>query len=154
MPRRHGGAGSLEYNTWLNIKARCHNQNHPRYPEWGGRGIRVCDSWRNSFPAFLKDMGPRPSDKHSIDRIDGSRGYEPGNCRWATRREQAENRPSFNNLITFNGKTQSLTAWSREVGISRESLRSRMESGWPVERALTEPRSPRFKNYVSVQVER
>lgn len=155
MPKgfKHGGAGTPEYNTWLNIKQRCHNPNHPRYPDWGGKGITVCQRWLDSFPDFLSDMGARPSADHSIDRKDNAIGYEPSNCRWATKREQSENRPSFINAITFNGKTQSLTAWSREVGISRESLRSRFDQGWTTERALTEPRHPRFSNYVSAQVE-
>lgn len=155
MPKgyKHGGAGTPEYNSWLNMKQRCHNPKRPRFKDWGARGITVCDRWRNDFAAFLADMGEKPSPDHTLDRKNGELGYSPENCRWATKREQSENRPTFVNQITHNGKTQSLSAWSREIGISRESLRSRIDRGWGIERALTQPRHPRFANFVSKQVE-
>src|SRR5690606_36132486 len=78
-----------EYQTWLRIKKRCHNPLDKSYPQYGGRGIEVCQEWRESFQAFLRDMGPRPSPHHSIDRLDGTKGYSPDNCRWATKEEQA-----------------------------------------------------------------
>lgn len=143
---------SPEYNCWQNMKARCHNPKHPKFAAYGARGITVCPRWRNSFDNFLADMGRRPTGMSSIDRKDGSRGYEPGNCRWATPRIQSENRPGFNNIIEFCGKSQSLKAWAREIGISRESLRSRLKTGWTIEAALTTPRHPRFDNFVSAQV--
>ncbi len=77
----------------MRIKNRCLNQNHPDYPEYGGRGIMVCAEWLHDFPAFLRDMGQRPSPQHSIDRYPNNDGnYEPGNCRWATAKQQANNR--------------------------------------------------------------
>jgi hypothetical protein len=79
------------YQCWRNMISRCHCESHPRFKDWGGRGIAVCDRWRNSFHAFLEDMGVRPSTKHSIDRIDNDGNYEPGNCRWATRSQQQSN---------------------------------------------------------------
>ena len=82
--RRSSFCKTPEYTCWNNLKQRCLNPQHAAYPNYGGRGITVCDAWRGSFRQFLADMGPRPSPAHSLDRIDNDRGYEPGNCRWTT----------------------------------------------------------------------
>jgi hypothetical protein len=83
---------SSEYAVWCHIKARCYNPNHVAYAHYGGRGIKVCKRWRDSFKAFLADMGRRPSSKHSIDRIDNDGDYKPDNCRWATPWQQQNNK--------------------------------------------------------------
>lgn len=90
----HGEASkpTPEYRTWLGLKNRCNNTRSKDWVDYGGRGIIVCRKWRDSYPAFLADMGRRPSDTHSIDRVDNDKGYTPRNCRWATPKEQANNK--------------------------------------------------------------
>lgn len=88
----HKMSHTPEHNAWLAMKQRCYNSNNPKYKNWGGRGIRMCQRWLDSFEAFFADMGFRPSPKHSLDRIDTNGNYEPSNCRWATEKEQNENR--------------------------------------------------------------
>ncbi len=89
---RHGGSRAPEYAVWSSMKARCSNPNQISYPRYGGLGVRVCPEWIASYEAFIADVGLRPSDDHSIDRIDPAGNYEPGNVRWATQIEQARNK--------------------------------------------------------------
>ena len=142
--RVHGGAGTPEYGVWQSMIQRCTNQNATGYQYWGGRGIGVCERWRRSFAAFLKDMGPRPSDKHSIDRIENDGDYCPGNCRWATPREQAKNKRWPAKEFTVNGRTGNMAYWSRQLGISREGVRQRLLK-YPPEVALTTPKGEPLK---------
>ncbi len=101
------------------------------------RGITICDRWQ-SFASFLADMGPRPSPAHTIDRLDNALGYQPGNCRWATAKEQGQNRRD-NIAVTHDGRTQTVELWAEETGITKAALYHRIERGWLVERALFTP---------------
>lgn len=118
--------------------ARCHNPKHPQYPYYGGRGITVCLRWRESFDNFLADMGVRPEGL-TLERIDNDKGYEPGNCRWATRAEQTRNRRCAV-LVEWRGRTQDLLAWGVELGIARRTLHARLfKLGYEPELAFTKP---------------
>jgi hypothetical protein len=90
------------YGIWNTMKERCNNIDNPNYKNYGGRGIKMCKRWLMSFDCFVADMGPRPSEKHSIDRLDNDKGYEPANCRWATRSEQMLNRRMFKSNTSGN----------------------------------------------------
>lgn len=140
---KHGAARSgrwtSEYVAWRGMKARCYMPNFPKFKDYGARGIRICDAWREDFAAFLEHVGPKPSPKHSIERIDNERGYEPGNVRWATPKEQARNRRS-SFLVTHAGLTLTVAEWSERTGLPYETLRYRLKyKKWPTERALTAP---------------
>lgn len=93
-----------EYESWANMKNRCYVVSNPSFANYGGRGVKVCDRWLEAFENFLSDLGPKPSPRHSLDRIDNNGDYEPGNCRWATRSEQQFNR---RNARSLNGKSPS-----------------------------------------------
>ncbi len=129
---KHGCASgdvTPEYKTWAGIKRRCYNVKTKDYQRYGGRGIKVCDRWLESFENFLEDMGQRPSDQHSIDRHPDNNGnYEPGNCRWATIEEQARNRRSTK-LITLWGFTGTQGQIVERFGISAATLRGRVNRG-------------------------
>lgn len=142
MTIKHGLEGTPTYSAWLAIKQRCYNPNNTRYMHYGGRGIHMCERWKD-FRNFVSDMGLRPAAKLTIERKDNDGHYEPGNCRWATYHDQSRNY-SRNINITFNGKTQCLRDWSTETGIKYMTLLFRLRWGWPVERALCEP--PKTKN--------
>jgi hypothetical protein len=129
-----------ERSIFTIMKQRCHNPHHPKFHLYGGRGITVCEEWRGpgGFPRFLDHIGPRPSPKHSVDRIDNARGYEPGNVRWATQREQMRN-TRINHVVTAFGRSQCLAAWCEETGLHYRVILRRLNSGWPAETALSTP---------------
>lgn len=124
----HAGSRTGEYRTWDHMIQRCTNASNKRFKDYGGRGIRVCDRWRESFEAFLADMGPRPSPGHSIDRIDANGHYEPGNCRWATAAEQSRN-TSRNRWVNLFGERMVLRDAATRLGVSYETLRHRVNRG-------------------------
>lgn len=135
--KKHGMCYSTEYQTWSGMHARCTNPNYPDYECWGGRGVRVSPEW-DTFEAFYRDMGPRPSKAHSLDRIDNGLLYSKDTCRWATQTEQHNNKRS-NRLVTHNGETKTLSEWARISGINYQAFWQRLKSGWPFEQALTRP---------------
>jgi hypothetical protein len=139
MHTTHGMTETPEFRAWAAIKSRCYNENVTGYPDWGGRGITMCDEWRDSFETFIAYVGKRPSPKHSIDRYPNNDGnYEPGNVRWATRVEQCNNRRS-SRFIEFKGQTFTLTQWADKLGFKEGTLTMRFKRGWTVEAAFTTP---------------
>lgn len=138
----HGMKGTPTYKTWEAMKARCGNPRQGSYKDYGARGIIICERWLK-FENFYEDMGEKP-DNTSIDRIDNNGNYEPQNCRWATRTEQNRN-SRHNRLMTRDGKTQSMSAWAEEFGISYNIFMQRLDKlGWPFEKALLTPIQTRF----------
>ena len=142
--RTHGMTETPTWNSWKAMVNRCRNPNSPNFARYGGRGITVCDRWLTSFAAFLADMGERPSLEHSIDRIDNSKGYEPGNCRWATAKQQCRN-TSKNVRLTFEGRTQCVSAWAEELGVSVGTLFGRIARGWPDDRVISKSMRPKVQ---------
>jgi hypothetical protein len=134
----HGMRRHRIYSIWGHMRHRCQNPNSSKYPIYGGRGIKVCERWQ-TFENFLADMGLPPTKKHSLDRIDVNGNYEPGNCRWATDKEQGNNRRD-NRLIPFNGATRTLAEWAEVTGLERFTISNRLDNlHWSVEKSLTTP---------------
>jgi hypothetical protein len=124
-----------EYRAWANAIYRCENPGAQQWPRYGGRGIRVCRRWRLNFEAFIEDMGLRPSDAHSLERKDVDGNYEPGNCRWATAAEQANNRANTPRIAGM-----SPMELSAATGLPYHTIKNRLRRGWSEERILTQPR--------------
>lgn len=112
---------SPEYDCWKGMLDRCGNAQRPAWKNYGARGIKVCERWIWSFEDFRDDMGPRPTPKHTLERINNEGNYTPGNCRWATPEEQSQNTRVAHRL-TFSGKTMGVKAWNRRLGIPRRKL--------------------------------
>lgn len=134
---KHGGHGTLTYARWKSMIQRCNQPLATNYKHYGAKGIAACERWHD-FAAFRADMGECPDHTFTLDRLDNGKGYEPGNCRWATRSEQNRNR-SYCVTLTYQGRTMILRDWATEIGISPNALAQRLYLGWSTERALTTP---------------
>jgi hypothetical protein len=134
---RHGQARASNrsgtYSSWAQMRSRCNDPGANGYQRYGGRGIKVCERWAD-FQAFLSDMGERPAGM-SIDRVDVDGHYEPGNCRWASRQTQAENKRTARHYTAY-GETHNARGWHERTGVHPGTLRVRIQRGWPVERAV------------------
>jgi len=129
------------YGTWGNIKQRCLNPNNGHYAHYGGRGITICERWKNSFKNFLEDMGEKPDSNYSIERINNDKGYSRENCKWATTKEQLFNRTNTLRYL-YKGKNLTLKDWSKETGIKYQTLLRRSYSNWPIDMLLTTKPGP------------
>jgi len=138
--RRHGWSRATlpGYGTWVGMRQRCFNKSSKQYPQYGGRGITVCDRWKDSVENFIADMGPRPKGM-SLDRIDNNGNYEPANCRWATPRQQ-QNNCRNTRVLTANGASLPIQEWGRRIGIPANVIKWRLSRGWTPERTVSEPK--------------
>lgn len=136
----HGKSKTPEHKIWLGMLSRCRNPNVKCYADYGGRGVVVCEAWAD-FSAFLADVGERPSPTHSLERIKTDGDYEPGNVRWATPLEQANNKRNTR-YVEYRGRRMALNDAVRAAGsiIHREAAWIRIKTGWSVDRALETPR--------------
>ncbi len=134
IKRKHGMVGTPEYNAYSSMLGRCLNKNNHKFSQYGGRGIKVCERWRESFVNFYADMGARP-DGCSLDRINVNGNYEPGNCRWATAVQQGQNKTNTINLA-YNGETKCLAEWSRQYGVPLVTAYSRLQRGLTFEQVF------------------
>ena len=137
QPISHGMSRTNPYAVWAMMIQRCENPDNKDYERYGGRGIRVCPRWQESYAQFRADMGDCPA-RHSLDRIDNDGDYAPENCRWSNGNQQARNRRS-NHVLEYAGKRQCLTVWAREIGIDHRTICTRLKRGWSVEKALSTP---------------
>jgi len=138
----HGLRGTPEYRIWSHAKSRCHNPNDAAYQNYGGRGVVMCQEWRESFEAFLAHVGPRPSSAHSIDRYPNNDGnYEPGNVRWATKKEQERNKRT-NRVVEYEGVQRTMKEWAEVFGIKYETLIRRVDAYGVDEAFALPPPSP------------
>jgi hypothetical protein len=131
----HGMKSVPEYTVWTHMRARCYDKNSISYPNYGGRGITICDRWK-SFKAFYEDMGSRPSPTHQLERINNDKGYSPENCKWATKLEQANNTRT-NHLVTIDGSTKTIAEWSRKSGLGQGTIWYRVHRGWTGNKLLS-----------------
>lgn len=134
--RLHGMCATSEYSSWEHAKARCFKPKQRGYHNYGGRGITMCKEWQDDFRVFIKHMGPKPTPKHELERINNNGNYEPGNCRWATRKEQMCNtRRNVN--VTWRGETKTIQEWAKQLGWSWHCMYNRIiRRQWPMERAM------------------
>lgn len=135
---QHRKRGSAEYRAWQAMKKRCYDPKFRFYYRYGGRGITVCDRWRESFSAFFEDMGPRPTAHSTLDRINVDGNYEPGNCRWASQRTQMNN-TTRTKYVEYKGKRWAFAELCHSLGLSYDVIKLRMRRGWTLEQAIETP---------------
>lgn len=131
------GSADKAYSAWSKLRGRCNNLNDPRYSDYGGRGISVCKRW-DRFENFLADMGEPPTKAHSIDRINVDGDYCPENCKWASAKEQANNKRT-NRRLTIGNETLNLCQWAERYKINAGTIARRLSRGWSAEKAITTP---------------
>lgn len=138
--KTHGLSGTPEYISYVSMLRRCTDAKSRMFPRYGGRGITVCDAWlgENGLRAFISDMGNKPTKKHTLERVDNESGYSPGNCVWATKLEQAQNRCTTR-LITIDGVTKSQSGWDQSKGSSLNIVGDRIRRGWSADDAVKTP---------------
>ena len=132
IPKTHGLSKTPEYSIWKAMRRRCNKHNDPHYANYGGRGIKVCEEWNESFESFISDVGFRPDKSYTLDRIDNDGNYEPGNVRWATRMDNQNNRRNTV-YIEYNGQNRTLREWSEVTGIPFKTLNMRYRRGKTLE---------------------
>ncbi len=143
QPRRackHGHSHEVEWRIWKGMISRCTSPKNPAWVNYGGRGIRVCRRWIESYDSFLADMGRRPSPGHELDRRDNNRGYTPSNCRWVSRKINSRNRRSAR-IVTYRGRSMCLSEACELAGLPWDTVAKRIDgpAKWSVEKALTTP---------------
>lgn len=129
----HGHRYNKIYRVWYAMRERCGRKTDKFYADYGGRGIKVCDRWQ-TFENFLADMGT-PAEGMQIDRINNDGNYEPSNCRWVTRTENASNKRN-NKVIEYNGRTMTVSAWEKELKLKAGTIKQRLYLGWDFKRAI------------------
>ncbi len=139
------------YGAWLSMRERCMRVKSVSYPDYGGRGITVCDRWKNSFEAFIADMGEPPEGK-TLGRIDNNGNYCKENCEWQTPAQQARNKRNTK-LIEMDGQLKTAGEWEEITGIGRVAIRDRISRGWPPSRAITEPVSKLFRSKKRMEID-
>ena len=135
----HGKSGTRLHHIWKGMYERCYCENHQQFKDYGGRGIIICDEWKNDFNSFYEwALNNGYQEDLTIDRVNNDGNYEPENCKWSTRKEQCNNQRT-NRLLTYNDKTQTVSQWAEEVGLNKHTLQTRISRGWSVEDALCKP---------------
>lgn len=147
----HGMSKSREYKTWFRMKSRCYDVTCQDYPDYGGRGITVCDDWINSFESFFEYMGKSPGKTHSIDRINNQGNYEPGNVRWATQTQQARNKRT-NRLIKYMGESKTMAEWCEILNLPLKRTTLRFYRGHPLEIVFKDKELPKRNQRKKLQL--
>lgn len=143
---KHGDSFERLYSIWRDMNFRCANENYKNWARYGGRGIKICDDWKNDYLAFKKWATSNGYEESlTLDRKNNDGNYEPLNCRWVTMKEQANNR-STNRFVEFNGEIKDTKQWAEKIGICAKTLENRLDSGWSIEDALTRPINKKYSH--------